>query len=199
MFKRCFRKFDAGRPGRDEFAGVGVDGAVGDGIGGGIGVCADLASGIVADASDHSARGLVTVVAVGERTIVAVVSTVVVCGLVLSPLGSGGSTVGGGPGLEGVDGGADVLGEIVDELTENLVLPVWVREGVLGNICGPVVQVGEVINFRRDVVRGIVLQPLRSVAYSLDFRFRRDVASVCLLYTSPSPRDQRGSRMPSSA
>ena len=27
----------------------------------------------------------------------------------------------------------------------------------------------------------------------------RDVASPCLLYTSPSPRDQRGSRMPSSA
>ena len=25
------------------------------------------------------------------------------------------------------------------------------------------------------------------------------VAHVCLLYTSPSPRDQRGSRMPSSA
>ena len=27
----------------------------------------------------------------------------------------------------------------------------------------------------------------------------RDVAEACLLYTSPSPRDQRGSRMPSSA
>ena len=27
----------------------------------------------------------------------------------------------------------------------------------------------------------------------------RAVLSVCLLYTSPSPRDQRGSRMPSSA
>ena len=25
------------------------------------------------------------------------------------------------------------------------------------------------------------------------------VANICLLYTSPSPRDQRGSRMPSSA
>ena len=25
------------------------------------------------------------------------------------------------------------------------------------------------------------------------------VAAICLLYTSPSPRDQRGSRMPSSA
>ena len=26
-----------------------------------------------------------------------------------------------------------------------------------------------------------------------------DVSGTCLLYTSPSPRDQRGSRMPSSA
>ena len=26
-----------------------------------------------------------------------------------------------------------------------------------------------------------------------------DIIGICLLYTSPSPRDQRGSRMPSSA
>ena len=26
-----------------------------------------------------------------------------------------------------------------------------------------------------------------------------DIEKICLLYTSPSPRDQRGSRMPSSA
>ena len=29
--------------------------------------------------------------------------------------------------------------------------------------------------------------------------WREDVCEFCLLYTSPSPRDQRGSRMPSSA
>ena len=28
---------------------------------------------------------------------------------------------------------------------------------------------------------------------------RKELGEVCLLYTSPSPRDQRGSRMPSSA
>ena len=28
---------------------------------------------------------------------------------------------------------------------------------------------------------------------------REELAEICLLYTSPSPRDQRGSRMPSSA
>ena len=30
-------------------------------------------------------------------------------------------------------------------------------------------------------------------------QLENDLANVCLLYTSPSPRDQRGSRMPSSA
>ena len=34
-------------------------------------------------------------------------------------------------------------------------------------------------------------------AQNMDVEF--GVMSICLLYTSPSPRDQRGSRMPSSA
>ena len=33
----------------------------------------------------------------------------------------------------------------------------------------------------------------------LDDNLPRSEDSACLLYTSPSPRDQRGSRMPSSA
>ena len=33
----------------------------------------------------------------------------------------------------------------------------------------------------------------------LDGRISTDGMGCCLLYTSPSPRDQRGSRMPSSA
>ena len=32
-----------------------------------------------------------------------------------------------------------------------------------------------------------------------DFGSKATQRSICLLYTSPSPRDQRGSRMPSSA
>ena len=35
-------------------------------------------------------------------------------------------------------------------------------------------------------------------AHAVDYAVTGD-AQVCLLYTSPSPRDQRGSRMPSSA
>ena len=43
----------------------------------------------------------------------------------------------------------------------------------------------------------------RSVERFLSERLKlivnHDKSSICLLYTSPSPRDQRGSRMPSSA
>ena len=41
-----------------------------------------------------------------------------------------------------------------------------------------------------------------SVALDIDHPFLQKMLtkySICLLYTSPSPRDQRGSRMPSSA
>ena len=48
--------------------------------------------------------------------------------------------------------------------------------------------------FERDaLVNGHVILDFASVTY-IDVR-----TSYCLLYTSPSPRDQRGSRMPSSA
>ena len=35
--------------------------------------------------------------------------------------------------------------------------------------------------------------------FSSNFTLYGDMSNRCLLYTSPSPRDQRGSRMPSSA
>ena len=41
-----------------------------------------------------------------------------------------------------------------------------------------------------------------SLAYELEVNEKlkdKTLAIICLLYTSPSPRDQRGSRMPSSA
>ena len=45
---------------------------------------------------------------------------------------------------------------------------------------------------RIEVVVGDLAEP--DPAWALD-----TVVNTCLLYTSPSPRDQRGSRMPSSA
>ena len=45
----------------------------------------------------------------------------------------------------------------------------------------------------QDVANEIISE-LKSIKARID-----PVQEVCLLYTSPSPRDQRGSRMPSSA
>ena len=43
------------------------------------------------------------------------------------------------------------------------------------------------------------LTALRALGYRLSAPAREALIHPCLLYTSPSPRDQRGSRMPSSA
>ena len=40
---------------------------------------------------------------------------------------------------------------------------------------------------------------INALADALSVSFKRIQFTPCLLYTSPSPRDQRGSRMPSSA
>ena len=60
-----------------------------------------------------------------------------------------------------------------------------------------------------DTAMDCVRTSVRQKAKSVKCLYRRDkenmpgsareVANACLLYTSPSPRDQRGSRMPSSA
>ena len=41
--------------------------------------------------------------------------------------------------------------------------------------------------------------PLMAIKKDLESKSDFKFSYVCLLYTSPSPRDQRGSRMPSSA
>ena len=48
-------------------------------------------------------------------------------------------------------------------------------------------------HFDRDVVNAIIDEAMICHVGIVDMRMD------CLLYTSPSPRDQRGSRMPSSA
>ena len=45
----------------------------------------------------------------------------------------------------------------------------------------------------------VVQQSRSTIAASLGFGPEALIFCSCLLYTSPSPRDQRGSRMPSSA
>ena len=51
---------------------------------------------------------------------------------------------------------------------------------------------GEVLKFELDADN-------TSLLISIDARARGELIITCLLYTSPSPRDKRQSRMPSSA
>ena len=46
------------------------------------------------------------------------------------------------------------------------------------------------------IIRNFLLQKF---SFEIDIKWPNDLIYHCLLYTSPSPRDQRGSRMPSSA
>ena len=59
---------------------------------------------------------------------------------------------------------------------------------------------GEIVATKRGVARGYALTE-SSEEWFVDgtARILAGPRSDCLLYTSPSPRDQRGSRMPSSA
>ena len=55
-----------------------------------------------------------------------------------------------------------------------------------------------------SIALGLVMAAVYSIPYAIDEPGRMNLPFVdeyptCLLYTSPSPRDQRGSRMPSSA
>ena len=56
------------------------------------------------------------------------------------------------------------------------------------------------VNLGEEVVLEVGLKDLEEmVALTLEAVEAVDLTTTCLLYTSPSPRDQRGSRMPSSA
>ena len=67
--------------------------------------------------------------------------------------------------------------------------------GVLrGHEGGPLVLPGVATGLPHDTLYIHAAFPNNVFAINLD-----DLSVVCLLYTSPSPRDQRGSRMPSSA
>ena len=86
---------------------------------------------------------------------------------------------------------------------ENITLPVWIGNFVLmgygtGAIFGCPAHDQRDLDFARkyDLPVMPVVLPEGEDAASFEIG---DEAYTCLLYTSPSPRDQRGSRMPSSA
>ena len=61
---------------------------------------------------------------------------------------------------------------------------------------------GEILSRRplyASVLQFTLLDQNKGIAWQDDLKLPDDARRICLLYTSPSPRDQRGSRMPSSA
>ena len=56
-----------------------------------------------------------------------------------------------------------------------------------------------VLTIPNDTTTIIVVQLIIKTSRILSYRQTKMYIRICLLYTSPSPRDQRGSRMPSSA
>ena len=61
------------------------------------------------------------------------------------------------------------------------------------------VKPGKGAAFVRTKYRNILTGATREEAFNPNDKFPKAHIDTCLLYTSPSPRDQRGSRMPSSA
>ena len=53
-------------------------------------------------------------------------------------------------------------------------------------------------DFPEDEFNPMIVSAIRGDSFNIAFRGYEEL-TTCLLYTSPSPRDQRGSRMPSSA
>ena len=79
------------------------------------------------------------------------------------------------------------------------------RARAVGREQGPLVPVEALVTIERDswiwqIVDREVLDSLsHRLVFESDNGKRREILMTCLLYTSPSPRDKRQSRMPSSA
>ena len=75
------------------------------------------------------------------------------------------------------------------------------HQGLLGNFSMQIrwrahrYLLGQSTTFYANDFAGRIATKVMQTALSV----RDSIVSICLLYTSPSPRDQRGSRMPSSA
>ena len=65
---------------------------------------------------------------------------------------------------------------------------------ILGSLCG-----FAALSHFVNMIAGIVFLVFCSGFAGTSYSWKRNLKIACLLYTSPSPRDQRGSRMPSSA
>ncbi|WP_281178620.1 AMP-binding protein [Streptosporangium amethystogenes] len=103
-------------------------------------------------------------------------------------------SVPGRVGFGGVGGRFALLQAQATDLGNTVVFASLVSGGELhilaeGAVTDPGAVAAYLVGYGIDCVKGV---PSHLAALSA-------VGGVCLLYTSPSPRDQRGSRMPSSA
>ena len=71
-----------------------------------------------------------------------------------------------------------------------------VPEATINSISGNAIHGGKITLLRSTGIRD---QATRTSLLVEDDQITVGTVDTCLLYTSPSPRDQRGSRMPSSA
>ena len=77
--------------------------------------------------------------------------------------------------------------------------------GVIGSLIGGIASDWYLKRYRGGRLRFLAVFMLIIVPFMISYRFVSPesplfyIGMCCLLYTSPSPRDQRGSRMPSSA
>ena len=66
---------------------------------------------------------------------------------------------------------------------------IFIKDGIKIGIFGLGIELEGLVN-KKMYKETVYLDPIEKA---------QDMSRICLLYTSPSPRDQRGSRMPSSA
>ena len=65
--------------------------------------------------------------------------------------------------------------------------------------CGPCKMIAPVLDEIAGTYAGKLTVAKLNIDENQETPAKHGVRGICLLYTSPSPRDQRGSRMPSSA
>ena len=74
-----------------------------------------------------------------------------------------------------------------------------IEQALLAPCMDSVIAVSERYQYLSEHKGARVFTAYREVDHTLCVGFAKDLNQVCLLYTSPSPRDKRQPRMPSSA
>ena len=88
--------------------------------------------------------------------------------------------------------------EDVLEVLSNVQDPETKKDIVSSNLIEDLVVEGELIRLT-VYVNNPAMHARNRMKEAIEFNLKSRLIKDCLLYTSPSPRDQRGSRMPSSA